>query len=72
MLGGDDELFYVQYFARDCRGLDHCLEVSTKVIPAGETIKAIVRNYVVPGSARGPDPAALLMPRAIILDGKNR
>ncbi len=64
--------FYVYYFARDCTGIEHCLEVPRKLIPDGETIKAIVRNYVVPGSARGPDPDKLLMPRAILLDGSGR
>jgi hypothetical protein len=38
----------------------------------GEAIKVIQRNYVTPGYARGPDPAKLLNPVSIILDGSNR
>jgi hypothetical protein len=68
----DSDLFFVYYFARDCTGLEHCLEVSRKAIPSGGIMKAIVRNYVVPGTARGPRGDMLLMPRVIILDGKGR
>lgn len=68
----DDRLFYVHYLARDCTGLPHCLEIPRKLVPLGETIKLIQRNYVNPGSARGPDPTKLLNPVAIVLDGRSR
>ncbi len=70
--GDRAHFFYVYYIARDCTGIDNCLEVPRKLVPAGESIKAIVRNYVTPGSARGPDPTKLLMPRVIFLDGSQR
>jgi hypothetical protein len=37
-------LFYVHCLARDCSGLDPCLEIPRKLIPPGETIKIIQRN----------------------------
>ncbi len=68
----NSDLFYVYYIARDCTGLAHCREVPTKLVPTGGTIKFIQRNYVNPGSRRGPDPAKILNPVAIVLDGRNR
>lgn len=65
-------LFYVYYVARDCTGLKNCLEVSRKLVPAGERIKLIQRNYINPGSTSGADPFKLLNPFAIVLDGRNR
>ena len=69
----DASLFYVFYIARDCTGLmPRCIEVSRKLVPVGEIIKVIQRNYVTPGSQRGPDPNKMLNPVAIVLDGRNR
>jgi hypothetical protein len=68
----DARLFYVHYLARDCGGLHPCVEIPRKLVPVGETIKIIQRNYVVPGSRRGPEPTKLLNPVAIVLDGKSR
>ena len=65
-------LFYVYYIARDCTELDHCVEIPTKLVPTGGLIKFIQRNYVNPGSRRGPDPNKILNPVAIVLDGRNR
>jgi hypothetical protein len=59
---------YVQYFARNCAGIAHCLTITEEMVPKGAAIKIIQRNYVVPGTARGPDPAQLVNPVAIILD----
>ena len=44
------------------------------MVPRGETIKLIQRNYVNPGpgAPRGPDPAQILNPIAIVLPGSNR
>ncbi len=61
------EKIYLQYFARDCSNLPHCLEVSEQLVPKGDKLKIIQRNYIVPGSSRGPDPTKLVNPRLIIL-----
>ena len=68
----DARLFYVHYVARDCTGLNHCLEVPRKLVPVGGIIKLIQRNYINPGSASGPDPFKIINPIAIVLDGKHR
>lgn len=60
--------FYVQYFARDCRGIRPCQTITEQMVPRGEAVKVIQRNYVVPGSARGADPSQVLNPVAIVLD----
>jgi hypothetical protein len=64
----DTDKLYVQYFARNCTGIAHCLVITEDMIPKGAAIKIIQRNYVVPGTARGPDPTQLVNPVAIILD----
>jgi hypothetical protein len=67
-----DRYFYMHYLARDCTGLDPCREIPRRLVPVGEAIKVIQRNYVAPGSRRGPEPIKLLNPTAIILDGRTR
>jgi hypothetical protein len=67
-----EDPFYVHYVARDCAGLHPCIEVSTKLVAREETMRFIQRNYLVPGSRRGPDPTKLLNPIMIILDGSVR
>lgn len=69
---GNTDQFYVQYFARDCTGLSHCFEVTEEMIPKGETVTFIERNYVVPGTARGADSRQTLTPLVIVFDGKAR
>lgn len=64
--------FYVQYFARDCTGLAYCFEITEALIPKGETVTFIERNYVVPGTARGADSRQTLTPLVIVFDGKER
>lgn len=60
------DYFYVYYFARDCSGLfPYCQEIPKKVVPKGDTIKIAQRNYVNPGTNRGPDPLKVLAPVAI-------
>jgi hypothetical protein len=68
--------FYVYYFARDCTGLyPWCQEIPRKLIPRGDTIKFVQRNYVnppseqYPNSRRGPDPRKILNPVSIEFDG---
>ncbi len=69
---GNAHLFYVYYVARDCTGLDHCIEISTRLVPTGGLIKFIQRNYVNPGSRRGPDPSKIVNPVTFVLDGRHR
>jgi len=65
--------FYVYYFARDCSGLyPWCLEIPRTLVARGETIKFVQRNYVNPGSRRGPDPTRILNPFTIEFDGTKR
>ncbi|MGE5098928.1 MAG: hypothetical protein ACM3SX_02990 [Deltaproteobacteria bacterium] len=71
-LTNDSRLFYVYYVARDCTGLRNCIEVPRKLVPVGEIIKLIQRNYIKPGSTTGPDPMKLLNPVGIVLDGRHR
>jgi len=69
--------FYVYYFARDCAGLyPWCQEIPRTLIPRGDTIKIVQRNYVnppsesYPNSRRGPDPRKILNPVSIEFDGR--
>ncbi|WP_136807197.1 hypothetical protein [Desulfosediminicola flagellatus] len=63
--------FYVYYFARDCSGLyPWCQEVSRTMVPRGDTVKIIQRNYINPGSMRGPDPSKVLNPFSITFYGR--
>lgn len=68
----DARLFYVYYLARDCTGLPACLQIPRTLVSTGEAIKAMQRDYVNPGSARGADPAKVLGPVTITLDGRQR
>jgi hypothetical protein len=62
--------FYVYYFARDCRGLyPWCHEITRAQVPAGDTLKILQRNYINPGSDRGPDPYKVLNPVSIEFTG---
>lgn len=64
----DADKFYVHYFARDCTGIAPCTPITEAMVPGGYPIKVIQRNYIVPGSERGPDPAKVLNPVALWLD----
>jgi hypothetical protein len=68
----DAGLFYVYYIARDCTGLHPCLEIPRKLVPLGEQIKLMQRNYINPGSTARADPAKVLNPFAIILKGDDQ
>ena len=72
--------FFLQYFARDCTGLEsltagsHCYSIGDRLPdctdPADLTCAMLalsVRNYLFPGSQRGPAPALTLNPRVIVL-----
>lgn len=72
--------FFLQYFARDCTGLEaltegsHCYSIGNKLPdcydPADLTCAMLVlsvRNYLFPGSQRGPAPEFTLNPIVITL-----
>jgi hypothetical protein len=69
---GNTDKLYLHYFARDCTGLSDCFEITEDLVPRGGGIKIVQRNYIVPGTARGPDPNQLLNPVTIVLDGTAR
>lgn len=64
--------FYVQYYARDCRNIPNCVTITEDMVPRGNLIKIIQRNYVVPGSTAGPDPTQVVNPTLIVLNGAAR
>jgi hypothetical protein len=64
----DADKFYVHYFARNCAGISPCTTITETMVPTGYPIKVIQRNYIVPGSERGPDPAKVLNPVSLWLD----
>jgi hypothetical protein len=66
------EKLYIHYFARDCTDLPNCHEITRDMIPQDGELKLVQRDYVVPGSTRGPDPTLLVNPSLIILDGASR
>jgi len=62
--------FYVYYFARDCSGLyPWCHEIPRTLVPRDDTIKILQRDYINPGSRRGPEPRKVLAPVSIEFDG---
>ena len=71
---GNLDKFFVYYFARDCSGLDtythgNCEEVedSELVLPVGNRAALTERDYIAPGTLRGPDSTLLLPSRALKL-----
>jgi hypothetical protein len=72
--------YYVYYLTRDCSGLEaltggHCLSVPETMIPpcsAGASepcgyLKLVQREYIRPGTQRGPDSKLILLPRILKL-----
>lgn len=72
--------FYVSYLTRNCSGLEaltggHCLSITENMIPpcpansgaACGYAKVVQRNYIRPGTQRGPDSRLLLAPRILKL-----
>jgi hypothetical protein len=68
----DTDKLYVYYVARSCAGLAHCQEIPEALVPPGETIKLMQRNYIRPGTRRGADAKDVLSPWVIILNGAIR
>jgi len=65
------EKLYLYYFTRDCTGLEtltggHCLSLKS-VIPPRDRFGASVRDYVEPGTVRGPDSSLVLPSRVLKL-----
>lgn len=59
--------FFVYYFARNCSAIkalteDHCFEITEEMIPEGDSIAFSIRDYVRPGTKRGPDSTKVLNP----------
>jgi hypothetical protein len=76
----NQDQFFIQYFARDCTGLEvltagsHCYSIGDKLPacydPADLSCSMLVltvRNYILPGTQRGPAPELTLNPRLIPL-----
>lgn len=64
-----DKLF-VYYLTRNCSGLESltdgkCVAITGDMVPPGVSIKLSLRDYVLPGTARGPDSAQLLTPMVV-------
>ena len=57
--------FYLYYFTRDCSGLEgltggNCLPIQEDLIPQGGQFAITIRDYIKPGTQRGPDSSKLL------------
>ena len=75
----DPNKFFVYYFARDCTVLEswasgRCRSIPESAIrdydptdPNSDQLNFSLRDYVFPGTARGPDPGFSLSPKVIRL-----
>lgn len=59
------------YLTRNCAGLrdltgGHCLSIRRRMVPAGGTFSLALRDYIRPGTERGPNSAKLLTPWVIM------
>ncbi|HKK02198.1 MAG TPA: hypothetical protein VJ955_08525 [Desulfuromonadales bacterium] len=65
---GTADCMFVYYFARDCSvveavtGESNCFTINTKLIPEGDSLVLTLRDYVRPGTERGPDSSKVLPP----------
>lgn len=62
--------FFIHYLTRNCAAIRNltdgeCTSVGRRDIPTGVKFAAAVREYVAPGTDRGPDPRRLLKPRIL-------
>ena len=65
--------FYLYYFTRDCSGLEdltdgNCFELTDAIIPSGGQFILTIRDYIVPGTQRGPDSSLVLPSRVLQLE----
>ena len=72
-VGSTGKLF-VYYLTRNCSGLGRltegrCLSITSDMVPPGQTFKISVRDYVRPGTARGPESSQLLKPVVVQVKG---
>jgi hypothetical protein len=76
----DPDKFFVYYFTRDCRGLEaltggYCFSVPVSMLPkckdpadlSCELLVFSLRDYIRPGTRRGPDAAQVLSPVVVTL-----
>lgn len=66
------EKFYLHYLTRDCARIQNltdgkCTSIDETALPRGAKFASVVRDYLAPGTKRGPDPTKLLKPRIIKL-----
>jgi hypothetical protein len=64
---------FVYYVTRKCKGLEkltngHCLSVSKSMVPEGGAMKLTVREYIRPGTERGPDSTQILRPHILTFE----
>lgn len=57
--------FYLYYFTRDCSGLEdltdgNCLPIQEDLIPQDGQFAITIRDYIKPGTQRGPDSSKVL------------
>ena len=65
--------FYLYYFTRDCSGLEdltnsNCFELPLTMIPQGDHFGISIRDYVKPGTQRGPDSDLVLPSKVLQLE----
>ncbi len=64
--------YYVHYLTRNCARIRNltdgeCTSIDRTALPRGVKFASVVRDYLAPGTRRGPDPTKLLKPRIIEL-----
>ncbi len=59
--------FFIWYFCRDCSKVktNNCSEIDTADVPLMKTLKLTMRNYIHPGTARGPNSDPPFKPEGI-------
>jgi hypothetical protein len=64
--------FFLYYFTRNCSGLEsltngNCYQIDPSLIGPGDRLVLVVRDYLRPGTERGPDSSLLLLPKGLLL-----
>lgn len=64
--------FFLYYFTRDCSDLkeltdEHCFELPVTLIPVKDNVALSIRDYIKPGTQRGPDSSFVLLPEVLQL-----
>ncbi|HJV64314.1 MAG TPA: hypothetical protein VJ550_01130 [Geomonas sp.] len=68
--------FYLYYFARDCSGVEeltgkNCFPITEQMIPVGDHAAFSVRDYIKPGTERGPYSPSVLPSMVLPLQRPN-